>query len=138
MDIQTIVAAAIFVASIILLIIMMKKKLLHGGSCCGGHEAPESKVKVADKNISHYDYHYEVSIEGMVCSNCATRVENALNGNDGIYAKADLGNKKAVPVSDRIQSAYHDSKNIYDDVSIKEGVVHPAIPYRRSAALYSS
>ncbi|WP_022769874.1 MULTISPECIES: heavy-metal-associated domain-containing protein [unclassified Butyrivibrio] len=96
MDIQTIVAAAIFVAAIILLIIMMKKKLLHGGSCCGGHEAPESKVKVADKNISHYDYHYEVSIEGMVCSNCATRVENALNGNEGIYAKADLGNKKAV------------------------------------------
>ncbi|WP_207640362.1 MULTISPECIES: cation transporter [unclassified Butyrivibrio] len=32
----------------------------------------------------------------MVCSNCATRVENALNRNDGIYARVDLGNKKAV------------------------------------------
>ncbi len=96
MDVQTIVAAAIFAGAIILLIIMMKNKLLHGGSCCGGHEAPESKVKVADKNISHYDYHYEASIEGMVCSNCVTRVENALNRNEGIYAKVDLGNKKAV------------------------------------------
>ncbi len=96
MDIQTIVAAAIFAAAIILLISMMKKKLVHGGSCCGDHEAPEPKVKVKDKKISHYDYHYEASIEGMVCSNCATRVENALNKNEGIYAKADLGNKKAV------------------------------------------
>ena len=96
MDVQTIVAATVFAAAIILLIGMMKNKLLHGGSCCGGHEAPEPKVKVADKTISHYDYHYEASIEGMVCSNCATRVENALNRNDGIYAKADLENKKAV------------------------------------------
>ncbi len=96
MDIQTIVAAAIFAAAIILLISMMKKKLVHGGSCCGDHEAPEPKVKVKDKKISHYDYHYETTIEGMVCSNCATRVENALNKNEGIYAKADLGNKKAV------------------------------------------
>ena len=35
MDIQTIVAAAIFAGAIILLISMMKNKLLHGGSCCG-------------------------------------------------------------------------------------------------------
>ena len=96
MDIQAIVAAAIFAAAIILLISMMKNKLMNGGSCCGGHEAPEPKVKVGDKNISHYDYHYEAAIEGMVCSNCATRVENALNRNEGIYAKVDLGNKKAV------------------------------------------
>ncbi len=96
MDIQTIVAEVIFAAAIILLISMMKNKLLNGSSCCGGHEAPEPKVKVFDKNISHYDYHYETVIEGMVCSNCATRVENALNRNEGIYAKVDLGNKKAV------------------------------------------
>ena len=51
---------------------------------------------MADKNIRHYNYHYEVAIEGMVCSNCATRVENALNKNDGIYAKVDLEHKKAV------------------------------------------
>ncbi len=96
MDIQTIVAAVVFAGAIILLISMMKNKLLHGGSCCGGHEAPESKVKVSDKNISHYDYHYEASIDGMVCGNCATKVENALNRNESIYAKVDLGNKKAV------------------------------------------
>ena len=96
MDIQAIVAAAILAAAIILLISMMKKKISHGSSCCGGHEAPEPKVKVADKNISHYNYHYEADIRGMVCGNCATRVENALNRNEGIYAKVDLENKKAV------------------------------------------
>ncbi len=96
MDFQSITAAAILVAAIILLISMMKKKLLYGSSCCGGHEAPEPKAKVADKNISHYDYHYEATIKGMVCSNCATRVENAFNRNEGIYGKVDLGNKKAV------------------------------------------
>ena len=96
MDITTIIMALIFAGSLILLVGMMKNKLLHGGGCCGGHEAPQRKVKVADKNIRHYNYHYEVAIEGMVCGNCATRVENALNKNDGIYAKVDLGNKKAV------------------------------------------
>ena len=96
MDIQAIIAAAILVAAMILLISMMKKKLRHGSSCCGEHEASEPKVKVADKNINHYDYHYEAIIKGMVCGNCATRVENALNRNEGIYAKVDLENKKAV------------------------------------------
>lgn len=101
MDFQTVIAAAIFAIAIILLISMMKKKLLHGGSCCGEHEAPEKRVKVADKNIKHYGHHYEINIEGMVCSNCATRVENALNKKEGIYAKVDLGNKKATIHSKR-------------------------------------
>ncbi|MCR5556517.1 MAG: cation transporter [Butyrivibrio sp.] len=95
MDNQAIMAALILVVAIILLIGMMRNKLRHGSSCCGEHEAPESKVKVADKNINHYDNHYEATIDGMVCGNCATRVENALNRNDGIYARVDLGNKKA-------------------------------------------
>lgn len=85
MDFQTVIAAAIFAIAIILLISMMKKKLLHGGSCCGEHEAPEKRVKVADKNIKHYGHHYEINIEGMVCSNCATRVENALNKKEGTW-----------------------------------------------------
>ena len=96
MDVQTIIAVCIFIAAIVLLINMMRNKLRHGGSCCGEHEESEPKVKVADKNINHYDYHYEATIEGMVCSNCATRVENALNRNKDIYAKVDLGDKKAV------------------------------------------
>ena len=96
MDFTGIAAALILAVSLILLINMMKNKLLHGGSCCGSHDAPEPKVKVADKNIRHYGYHYEASIEGMVCGNCATRVENALNRNEGIFARVDLGSKKAV------------------------------------------
>ena len=96
MDFSTIGAGAVFAGALILMMSSMRKKLLHGGSCCGDHEAPEAKVKVSDKNIKHYNFHYEASIEGMVCGNCARRVENALNSNEGVYAKVDIGNKKAV------------------------------------------
>ncbi|WP_034476061.1 heavy-metal-associated domain-containing protein [Butyrivibrio proteoclasticus] len=92
----TIIAAVVLLAALSLLIFMMRRKLTHGSSCCGTHEASERKIKVADKKISNYSYHYEVKIGQMVCSNCATRVENAFNKNDGIYAKVDLENKRAI------------------------------------------
>ena len=36
-----------------------------------------------------------LDIDGMTCSNCSRRVENALNGLDGVWAKVDLGAHKA-------------------------------------------
>lgn len=95
MDSTSLIAILVLAAALALLFFMMRKKLTRGSSCCGEREAPEKKVKVADKNIKNYSFHYEAKIEGMVCGNCATRVENALNRNDGIYAKVDLGEKKA-------------------------------------------
>ena len=92
MDYSTRIATIIFSGSIRLLISMVKKKVLHGGSCCGEHDRLEPRIKAADKNITHYSYHYRAIIDGMVCSNCTTRVENALNSREGIYAKADNGN----------------------------------------------
>ena len=37
-----------------------------------------------------------VSIEGMRCSNCHTRVQNALNSMDGVNAKVNGDKKQAV------------------------------------------
>ena len=63
-------------------------------SCCGGPELITAK-KVDDTDPSHYPYRYRLSISGMSCSNCARRVENALNALDGTWAKVNLGRAEA-------------------------------------------
>ena len=71
------------------------KKLRRGGGCCGDHDPVERKGRVADRNKRHYPYTVTLDIDGMTCSNCSRRVENALNGLDGVWAKVDLGAHKA-------------------------------------------
>ena len=53
------------------------------------------KVKAEDTDVSHYPYHFEVEVEGMTCSQCKKRVENAFNEKKGFYAKVNLKQKKA-------------------------------------------
>lgn len=70
-------------------------KLRHG--CCGaGGGAEEKRVRVRDKDASHYPHALRVQVSGMTCSHCAARVENALNGIDGVWAKVDLGSGSAL------------------------------------------
>ncbi len=57
------------------------------GGCCGG--SVSDKVKVDDKNLSHYPYSVTVNTSGMKCEGCKTKVENALNSKIGVYAIAD-------------------------------------------------
>lgn len=64
------------------------KRLAHG--CCGSGGDEEKKVKVRDKNESHYPYCVTIGVDGMTCSHCKLRVENALNSEDGIWAKVNL------------------------------------------------
>ena len=71
------------------------KKLRKGGGCCGEHEPAEKKIRVADKDKSHYPYDLILSVDGMTCGNCARRVENALNSLEGVWATVDLGSRKA-------------------------------------------
>lgn len=71
-------------------------KRLRSGSCCGGGgETPEKRVKVEDKNKAHYPYLATLKIDGMICSACARRVENALNRLDGVWAQVDLERREA-------------------------------------------
>lgn len=65
------------------------RKVKYGGGCCGTKE-PVTKVRVADKDPSHYPYHYALHVDGMTCQNCQRRVENALDKMDGVWAKVDL------------------------------------------------
>lgn len=66
-------------------------KLRHGGGCCGEHDPAPKKVRVADRNKSHYPHTAVLRVDGMTCSNCARRVENALNTMPGTWATVDLG-----------------------------------------------
>lgn len=61
-----------------------------GGGCCGEREALDRKVKVGDKNKSHYPYTLYLKVDGMTCGNCVRRVENALNRLDGVWASVEM------------------------------------------------
>ena len=71
------------------------RKLRYGGGCCGEHEGAAKKVKVADRDKTHYPCETVLTIDGMTCSNCVRRVENALNQLDGVWAQVDLSSRKA-------------------------------------------
>ena len=63
-------------------------------SCCGGPELVTAP-KVDDTDESHYPYRYTLSIEGMMCSNCARNVEKNLDAMDGVWARVNLGKNQA-------------------------------------------
>ncbi|CVI72536.1 copper exporting ATPase [Clostridiales bacterium CHKCI001] len=70
------------------------KKLAHG--CCGAGGDDEKKIRVKDKNAAHYPYCVKIGVEGMTCSHCKLRVENALNAEDGVWAQVNLKSKSAL------------------------------------------
>ena len=93
------ISTAIIVVILVMICIFSVKsyvKKLRNGCCGSGGDGPEKKIKVADKNKEHYPYAVRAEIEGMVCGNCATRVENALNSMEGVWTKVDLSKKQAV------------------------------------------
>lgn len=63
-------------------------------SCCGSAESVLPKP-VEDTDESHYPFKYNVAIEGMMCSNCAARVQNAINAGGDVWAHVNLGRSRA-------------------------------------------
>ncbi len=63
-------------------------------SCCGTGETVSVK-NVEDTDKSHYPYSYVLQIDGMMCSNCAANVENALNDMGDVWARVELGKHQA-------------------------------------------
>lgn len=83
--------AIICIILIIICIIGIKssiKRVAHG--CCGSGGDSLKKIKVEDKDLSHYPYKYVIRVEGMTCNNCKKRVENALNELNNVYAMVNL------------------------------------------------
>lgn len=84
----TAIIAIILIAAVILGIRSYRKKVASG--CCGSGEGDVKKIKVHDKDESHYQYEAELEVEGMHCGNCAKRVENAINSHEGLWGTVDL------------------------------------------------
>ena len=87
-------AIIIFVLIVIILcaILSIRKRIKYGSACYGTHDAAPKKIRVSDKNKSHYPYTYILTVDGMHCSNCATHVENALNSKEGVWATVKFEN----------------------------------------------
>ena len=88
------VYALLLIVLIAILVIMMSTKLTKGSSCCGTKEPPVKRIKPSDSDTSHYPHTYELKVEGMVCVNCAIRVENAFISQGDMIAKADAMSKE--------------------------------------------
>lgn len=101
----TAIICLLLIVAVIFGIKSYARKLRSG--CCGASSEPSvKKVRVHDKDVSHYPYHKELKVDGMSCGNCANRVENALNSLDGVWARVDLSEGSAdvrlkEPISDQ-------------------------------------
>ena len=71
----TIIVVALLVAVIGVAVFSTVKRIRYGSSCCGSKDPMPSKVKVKDKNKSHYPYAYLLKVDGMHCSGCVRRLE---------------------------------------------------------------
>ena len=84
----------LFLLALVFLAVRSYLKRLSRGGCGSGNGERLKKVPVQDRDRSHYPYLMCFTVDGMVCGNCASRVENALNSIDGVWAEADVSGKK--------------------------------------------
>lgn len=86
--VTTVIIVLVLVAIAVLSVMSYVKKLRSG--CCGASDEKVKRVRVTDRDKSHYPYSVVLTVDGMVCGNCAARVENALNALEGVWASADV------------------------------------------------
>ena len=94
MNAQNVVIVIILIVVIAIAVYGTVKRIRFGSSCCGTKEPAAKKVRVKDRNKTHYPYKYILSVDGMHCSNCARRIENTFNKTEGRWAVADVGQKQ--------------------------------------------
>lgn len=87
-------------------------------STCCGSSAPVKSNKIKDRNEEHYPFKYHLGIEGMSCSNCAARVENALNSDDDIWARVNLSEARAEVLS-KVKKSDDTLRNLLDNTGYK-------------------
>ena len=95
----TIVVGGVLVVVLVFAIRSVIKRGTSGwcasGGACGGGCGWHANVKVTDKNLAHYPFEAVLTVDGMTCGHCASKVENALNTIEGVYAVVDSDLKKA-------------------------------------------
>lgn len=99
-----IIVVLIIIILIVIAIMRIRNTIKNGGSCCSSATAPAPKIRVNDKDRSHYPYKYLLKVEGMVCSGCVRNVENAINSEGDMWAKVDLEHKEVTVLAKRQMS----------------------------------
>lgn len=94
--ISTIIICIILAVVIVIGIRSTKKRATSG--CCDTGDTVK-RVKVKDKDKSHYPYQTTLNVSGMHCQNCTIRVENAFNGQDGFYARVNTSTQQVTILS---------------------------------------
>lgn len=93
------IIAVIILAAIIFLAVKSCMRHFSGeGGCCGGGDTP---AKIKSRRLANIAATRTMTIDGMVCDNCSTRVHNALNSIDGISAKVNRSRGCAIIDMDR-------------------------------------
>ena len=92
---STVSTIIIVIILVVVLFFAIKNSIPHfkgQGACCGGGDSEKViKPKKLDKVIATKTLH----VEGMRCNNCRIRVQNKLNGFEGVNAKVNLEKKTA-------------------------------------------
>ena len=82
--------------AVVLAFLVARRRARQGSECCGTREEAPVRLRVQDRDKTHYPYATELAIGGMTCENCAIKVENALNGLPGVWATASIGTHAAL------------------------------------------
>ena len=73
-------------------VVSYRKRVASG--CCGSGGDQVARV-AGTGSAADYPCHKVVTIDGMHCENCAARVANAFNREEGLMAKVSLSKKRA-------------------------------------------
>ena len=92
----TLIVAILLVIVIGVAIFSTIRRINYGSSCCGEKDPMPAKIKVKDKNKSHYPYTYLIKVDGMHCSGCVRKLENAFHKEDGLWATVSLEKKEVL------------------------------------------
>ncbi len=84
----------ILIALMCIAAVRIYRTIKYGGSCCSGGGAMDKKIRVKDRNSSNYPYCYTLKVDGMVCSGCVRKVENAINSDGQLWATVNLERKE--------------------------------------------
>lgn len=114
-----VIIAAIVIAVAVVIRNYVTKNVKHG--CCGGGEDVRLK-RPKDTNASDYAHAYRVKVDGMSCTNCAHRIANAFNEQDGFMAEVDLDHGEATVRTRRAAKA-DDLKAIVRNAGYGAGAV---------------
>ena len=86
---------ALLAALVALALALCRRRRTRGIACCGTPGHSVRRVGPRDRARSRYRHETTLTIAGMTCEGCATRVENALNALPGTWARVRIADHTA-------------------------------------------